>query len=157
MTYACGRLESILIARAAGDPMIELESADLSAGVGIHGDRYAEGRGYWSDPRWPDQEVTLVEAEVADALGLRPEQLRRNFVTREVRLNDLIGREFAIGTVRFYGVRPCDPCLYIEGSTRPGMSGLLAGRGGLRVRILEGGQVRKGDEILLADSHANTR
>lgn len=144
-------LEAILIASAAGEPMQRLTEAEVIAGVGIRGDRYAVGRGHWSDPKWSDQEVTLIEAEVAEELRVRPEQLRRNLVIRGVPLADLIGREFRIGDVLFAGVRPCDPCTYVEQFSRPGISRLLAGRGGLRARVLKGGTVRVGDLVVLND------
>ena len=67
------------------------------AGVGIGGDRYATHRGYWSDPKWPDRGLTVVESEVAEMLGLDTGTLRRNIVTRDVRLGDPIGVRVAIG------------------------------------------------------------
>jgi hypothetical protein len=144
-----GRVEAILVAPEMGAPMEVCQSAELVAARGIEGDRYLEGKGYWSDPKWPDQELTLVEAEVAEDLQLAPEQLRRNLVTRGVRLADLIDRRFRIGAALLKGVRPCDPCAYIEGFTRPGMARALAGRGGLRAHIEAGGAVVAGDEIRL--------
>ena len=122
-------------------------SVELVAGVGIPGDRYATRLGHWSDPKWPDQELTLVEAEVAEGLGLAPEQLRRNLVTRGVRLDGLIGETFQVGEAILQGVRPCDPCAYIESLNRPGLLKELVDRGGLRARIVTGGLVRVGDEI----------
>lgn len=142
-----GSLDKILIAAGAGAPMESLASAVVIAGLGIEGDRYASKRGYWSDPKWPDQELTLIEAEVASSLGVTAEQLRRNLVVSGVRLADLIGVEFRIGEALLKGVRPCDPCLYIEGFTRPGMAKLLADRGGLRAAIVEGGRISVGDRI----------
>lgn len=144
-------LEAILIALAAGEPMQRLTEAEVIAGAGIRGDRYAVGRGHWSDPKWPDQEVTLIEAEVAEELHVRPEQLRRNLVIRGVPLATLVGREFRIGDALFAGVRPCDPCTYVEQFSRPGISRLLAGRGGLRARVLNGGTIRVGDLVVLND------
>ncbi len=145
-----GRVALLLIAPRAGAPTVACEEVELVVGKGIAGDRYALGLGHWSDPKWPDQELTLFEAEVAEALGLAPEQLRRNVVTRGVELTTLAGREFCLGEggVTAFGVRACDPCAYIEGFTRPGAMRELAGfRGGLRARIIRGGIVRLGDAI----------
>jgi MOSC domain-containing protein YiiM len=138
----------IFVSPEAAAPMQSCHAAQLVAGVGIEGDRYALKRGHWSDPRWPDQELTLVEEEVAADLALEPAALRRNLVTRGVRLESLIGVTFRIGSTRLRGVRPCDPCRYLQGLLdRPGLARALEGRGGLRAAVLEGGRVDVGDAI----------
>lgn len=136
-------------AAVAGEPMVGHTEVEVRPGLGIVGDRYALGRGYWSDPRWPDQELTLVEAEVAEALGVEAGALRRNVVTRGGALNALIGVRFRIGEVVLEGVRPCDPCRYLERFTWPGLARALAGRGGLRARVLTAGRLRVGDAIVV--------
>jgi len=141
----------IYTAPYAGAPMEQQGSVVVQPGLGIVGDRYHAGiaRGTWSDPRWHDKELTLFEAEVADALGIEPYLARRNVVTRGVTLYGLLGIRFRIGEVLLAGVRPCDPCRYIEQHTgRPGLTRALArGRGGLRTRIIEGGRIRLGDAL----------
>jgi hypothetical protein len=144
-----GRVVGLYTATEAGAPVASRETVEIEAGRGIVGDRYATGSGYWSDPKWPDQELTLVEAEVADALAIEAGALRRNVVTRGVRLDDLIGRRFRIGDAVIEGVRPCDPCRHIESLTRPGIARELVGRGGLRARILTSGRLRVGDAVLV--------
>ena len=133
----------------AGAPMAQQGSVVVVPGVGIVGDRYALGTGHWSAPRWPDQQLTLFEVEVAEELGCEPYEARRNIVTRGVRLFGLIGVRFRIGGALLAGVRACDPCSYIERLTgRPGLTKqLTSGRGGLRARIIEGGMIRLGDRI----------
>lgn len=134
-----------------GEPMTQVPSVSLIPGVGIEGDRYALRTGWWSDPKWPDQELTLFEAEVAEAIGIAPAEARRNLVTRNVRLEGLTGVRFRIGEAVIVGVRACDPCRYIEQVTRrSGLTDALAGiNGGLRCHIEQGGQVRVGDVIEL--------
>src|SRR5579883_2813907 len=136
-----GVVAELWTATAAGEPMRSLRQAELIAGVGIAGDRYATKRGHWSDPRWPDQELTLVMAEVAARLNLSAGALRRNVVTRGVDLDDLIGVTFAAGETVLHGVRRCDPCRYIEQFTRGGALRELISCGGLRVRIIRGGRL----------------
>jgi MOSC domain-containing protein YiiM len=124
-------------------------------GVGIVGDRYALRTGKWSDPRWPDQELTLFEAEVAEELGIQPYVPRRNIVVRGVSLDGLIGVRFRLGDALLAGVRRCDPCRYIQSLTGvPGLTKALANdRGGIRVRIIEGGKIRLGDAIEAVGVH----
>src|SRR4051812_39946844 len=105
---------SLFIASTAGAPMTSCPSARVVAGLGMEGDRYREHTGHWSDPRWPDQELTLIEGETADALGIAAGLLRRNVVTRRERLTEVIGTDVRIGSALLRVVRPCDPCTYLE-------------------------------------------
>ncbi|HXU23255.1 MAG TPA: MOSC domain-containing protein [Tepidiformaceae bacterium] len=138
---------ALFTAPRAGAEMESHTSIYVVAGVGIPGDRYATRLGHWSDPRWKDQELSLVGVELLAELGLQHSALRRNIVTRGIDLLDLIGLEFTIGTARLVGKRQCSPCNYIEGLTRPGLFGELRGRGGLRAAILNDGHIRVGDEL----------
>ena len=151
-----GRIVELLTAESAGAPMLSVRKVELVAGIGIAGDRYATRRGHWSDPRWPDQELTLLMAEVADRLRLPARALRRNVVTRGVELDDLIGVTFAAGGALLLGVRRCDPCRYIEQFTRDGALRELVDRGGLRVHIVRGGRLSVGDAIVPLSSEQST-
>jgi hypothetical protein len=137
----------LFTAPAAGQPMESHTWLQLVAGLGIPGDRYATRLGHWSDPRWKDQELTLVGVELLDELSLGMADLRRNVVTHGIDLLDLIDVEFAIGSARLVGKRQCSPCGYIEGLTRPGLFSELGGRGGLRAAIVGSGRVSVGDEV----------
>jgi MOSC domain-containing protein YiiM len=123
---------------------------DVVPGAGIPGDRYATGRGHWSDPRWPDQELTFIAAEVAEGLGIDARLLRRNVVTRDVDLDALIGVTFQVGSAVLRGVRRCDPCLYLDGLTRPGVSRELGHHGGLRASVLVAGSISIGDCLTIS-------
>ena len=146
---AGGLVVGLYTAPFAGAPMEQQGSVVVVPGVGIVGDRYALGTGEWSDPRWKDQELTLFEGEVAEALGIEEYLARRNIVTRGISLYGLIGVRFRLGEALIAGARPCDPCNYIQGLTGvPDLTRSLSrGRGGLRARIIEGGRIRLGDTI----------
>jgi MOSC domain-containing protein YiiM len=118
-------------------------------GVGIVGDRYALRTGTWSNPKWPDQELTLFAGEIAEAIGIEPYQARRNLVTQGIELSGLVGVRFRIGEALIAGVRQCDPCRYIQQlNAHPGLTKALAGfNGGLRACVIEGGKVSAGDAI----------
>jgi len=139
-------------AARAGAPLQPRAWVEVVPGVGISGDRYATRLGHWSDPRWPHQVMTLVEGEVAEELAVDAGQLRRNIVTRGVRLNDLIGLTFQLGGAQFVGVRRCDPCRYLDSLTRPGLGHALRERGGLRAHILQGGRIHVADRMTMAPS-----
>src|SRR6266403_4279334 len=107
-----GTVESIQVASVAEGPPQSVPQATAAPGAGLDGDRYALKLGTFYKPE-PDHELTLIEAEAIEALRrdyrveLAPGDARRNIVTRNVPLNHLVGREFAIGQVRIRGIRLC--------------------------------------------------
>ena len=147
-----GTVESIYVASAAQGPMQAVAQAVAIPGAGLEGDRYALKLGTFYKPE-PDYELTLIEAEAIEALRrdyrveLRAGDARRNIVTRNVPLNHLVGKEFAIGDVRIRGIRLCEPCDHLQNVTgKPVLKGLLH-RGGLRAQILTPGTIRVGDVV----------
>ena len=151
-----GRIEAIAIAAEAEARMVRVEGARARAGRGLEGDRYYEQRGTFSNVHGRGYDLTLIEAEVIDALELpqgqlAPEEARRNLLTRGIDLNALVGRPFTIGTVKCLGQRLCEPCAHLERLTanagKPGTLRALIHKGGLRADILSDGEIRVGDEI----------
>jgi MOSC domain-containing protein YiiM len=147
-----GTLLSIHIASAGRAPMEALQTANLIAGEGIAGDRYATGTGHYS--AFPDiREVTLIETETLEALrrdhqiDLLPEEHRRNLTTQNVPLNHLVGRRFRVGSVVLEGGRLNTPCRYLELVTGKTVNDILIHRSGLNCRIIKGGTIQVGDTI----------
>ena len=145
-----GVVVGLFTATRQGAPMAGHARVDVVPGTGIPGDRYATGRGYWSDPRWPDQELTFVAVEVAEKLGIDAGLLRRNVVTRDVDLDALMGVTFQLGSAVLRGVRRCDPCVYLDGLTRPGVARGLGRRGGLRASVVVAGSISVGDRLAIS-------
>lgn len=149
-----GHVRGVYVAELAGVEMHAVDRAELVAGVGIRGDRYAEHRGHYSHMWHPDRQVTLIAAEVlrdiADETGvaLEPVETRRNLVTEGVPLNDLVGERVRIGDVVLYGGRLNVPCRYLERLVGKPVFEPLVGRSGLNCRILVGGHIAPGDAVL---------
>ena len=147
-----GTVESIHIASAAKGPPQAVDQVVAIPGAGLDGDRYALKLGTFYKPG-PDYELTLIEAEAIEALrrdyqiDLTAGEARRNIVTRNVPLNHLVGREFAIGDVRIRGIRLCEPCDHLQKVTGKLVIKGLLHRGGLRAQILTQGTIRVGDTI----------
>jgi hypothetical protein len=141
-----GQVAGLLVAADAETPLARVESVEAIAGRGLDGDRYANGRGTFSAPG-RGYELTLVEAEVLDAVDLSWEQARRNIVTRGVSLNAFVGRRFVIGSVECVGRRLAEPCSHLEKLARPGLLRPLVHRAGLRADIVVGGTISIGDKI----------
>jgi len=147
-----GRLVAIYTTTAAGAPMESHDEVEAVAGVGLAGDRYANADGAHSAKPGGGRQVTLVERETiaavrADGVELADHETRRNLLTEGVPLNHLVGHTFRVGGVVLRGVRLAEPCSYLAGLTRPGVSRALVHRGGLRADIVDGGTLHVGDTI----------
>jgi MOSC domain-containing protein YiiM len=149
-----GLVEGIFIAPTPAAAPTALEEAEVEAGKGLRGDRYATGTGTFSATTKPGRHVTLIESEAIEAvrrehgLDISAGDPRRNVVTSGVRLNDLVGVRFSIGDVVLQGIRLCEPCDHLERLT--GIEGLKEAflhRAGLRTEIVRGGRIRVGDRI----------
>ena len=149
-----GEVVDLFVAPVAGGTMIRKPTAEAVAGRGLIGDRYYDAQGSFSRWSGPHREVTLIAVEDLDAIGrdhgmvLKPEESRRNILTRGVSLHDLVKVEFQIGNVWLRGERRCQPCKYLARLTgKPDLVRAMIHRGGLRARILSNGEIRVGDTI----------
>lgn len=146
-------IERIYISPTRGQSQTECTQVEVVAGKGIVGDRYFDRHDE------PGQNITLIEAEELErfcaALDL-PCDLsitHRNLVTRGVRLNALVGRKFAIGNVRLYGVELCEPCRTLgermaTAELAPAaVVARLTHRAGLRADVLTSGSIVLGAEF----------
>ena len=147
-----GRLIGVYVAPEARLPLHAVPEVRAEPGRGLEGDRYWARQGTLWKPE-SDREVTLIESESLEALAreaavaLEPADARRNLVTRGVRLNDLVGRRFRVGEVTLEGMRLCETCGHLERLVGMKLRPFLAGRAGLRARIVIGGIIRVGDKI----------
>lgn len=137
-----------------GGPMLSVPELTLVAGSGIVGDRY-----YGAEQSYPGQNLTLIEAEEIEAFNARNGTAialtgpRRNVITRDVRLNSLVGCVFLIGDIRLRGVQLCEPCATL--ATHLAATGLrktifvreFTHRAGLRADVLTSGSMRVGDSV----------
>lgn len=144
-----GSVEQIHIAAAESELPHAVDAVEVTAD-GVVGDRYASSR-----------DLTLVEAEALEALledagiELSPAEVRRQVLTRGIRLNDLVGERFAVGGVECIGQELCEPCNHLQGLTYAGVLRGLVHRGGLRADIVSGGRIAVGDEIVRVSSAGN--
>jgi MOSC domain-containing protein YiiM len=132
----------------AGEPATALTTARALPGRGLDGDRHVTGDGTFPSGL-PGSALTLIEAEVCESFDppLTADDHRRNVVTRGVALNDLVGHEFTLGTVRCKGMRLCEPCTVVQRYAGRPVLRALVHRGGLRADILEEGTFAVGDEL----------
>lgn len=125
------------------------QSVEALTETGLAGDRYYEAK----TRRSPDYQVTFIELENIEAftqatgLPLTPDMPRRNIVTSGIRLNGLCGKRFIVGHARFEGLELCEPCSLFAKRTHREVLQFFVGKGGLRARIVSGGEMRVGDAI----------
>jgi MOSC domain-containing protein YiiM len=147
-----GTVVAIHIAPKAEELPHAVERVRALPGRGLDGDRYATGIGTFSNHKG-QRDVSLIESEAIEAFeresgtSLSAAESRRNVVTRGVRLNDLVGKEFQVGKVRMRGLRLCEPCTHLVRLTHPATLRGLVHRGGLYAAILNEGEVAVGDSI----------
>ncbi len=149
-------IERIFISTEAGGKQSEREQIELVVGSGIVGDRN------FGLSKWPGQNLTFIEAEEIEAFleeHYLPHDMtisRRNLITRGIRLNDLVGKEFQLGGVMLRGVELCEPCSSLgerlSSLISPDVSPKMLiqrfmGKGGLRVDALTSGTIKIGDTI----------
>ena len=150
-----GNIEDILICKSGGGDLKSIETASLVPGKGIEGDRYFLKQGTFSEAleEKGDFEVTLIEIEEIDSfnqttnLNYPPAVFRRNIVTKGIRLNDLVDREFKIDDTTLYGVRLCEPCAHLASILGDSIMVHMVHKAGLRAVVKKGGSVQRGSAI----------
>jgi len=129
------------------------DSIELTAGLGIVGDRYFNQRAHRASSV-SLQAVEALEAVAAEldvpVPGLR--QTRRNVLLRGVEVDALARRVFSLdsgdGPIRFGDARPANPCAWMSTAVGEGAHRAFRGRGGLRIGPLDSGILRLGPAIL---------
>ncbi len=126
----------------------EVNSIDVIADKGIVGDRH------FKDYNDPYCQLSLIESENIDyyntkyGLNIAYVDFRRNVITKEIELNNLIGKKFCIGKVEVEGIDLCRPCKHLtEMLNQDNILKEFLRRGGLRCRILTSSQINIDDEI----------
>ncbi len=152
-----GTILSIQIAPDATADLQTLAEVKVIEGMGLEGDRYYKRTGTYSKKHDESREATFIEAEALEALGrdyhmeFSGVESRRNFTTRGIALNHLVGKEFKAGEAVFRGIRLCEPCEHMEAvSGKKARQGLIH-RGGLRAQIVKSGIVCVGDDIQISE------
>lgn len=156
MSAHAGIVESIHIVRARRGPPEAISEALLTPGRGLPGDHH--------DRPGVKRAITLIRAEtledVAAKLGvsISPGASRRNVLVRGLPLDAMApGTKLRLGEALVEVRGPCDPCERMERAIGPGAWALMEGRGGIFVRVLEGGRLRVGEALSSVSERAPVR
>lgn len=145
-----GTIDSIHLATNHGERQREVGTGRLTVGVGLEGDRYANASGGI---------VSLIEAEaieqfnVATGLSVTAAETGRNIVTRGVRLNELVGKQFRLGGVLVEGFELCEPCaglgkrLSTDTVKGPEVVAAFTHKAGLRAFVRGTGEITPGSAV----------
>ena len=126
------------------------ESIEVVASKGIVGDRY------FHDFNGDREQITLIESENIDYYNntfntkFTYLEFRRNIVTKNIKLNDLVGKTIQVGNIKLKVNDLCRPCKNLQ--NRLGKDNIIKEflrRGGLRCEILSSGTINVGDKIIL--------
>ena len=73
---------------------------------------------------------------------------RRNIITENIRLNELVGKEFFIGNVKLKAHDLCRPCKYLQEKLKlDNFIKEFLHTGGIRCEILTDGKINVGDSV----------
>lgn len=135
---------------AGTNPVREVREGRCIEGRGIEGDRFfGKDAGHKGQITFFADEVHKSLCERLNVWDKPSSVFRRNAITRGVDLNTLIGQEFELQGVRFFGTEECRPCYWMDQTFGPGAEAALRGRGGLRARILTSGMLLAGEGIIV--------
>jgi len=141
---------SIHIVRKQNAPAESCNQVMVRTNFGIEGD-YRSGK-------YQIGQITLVEAEIMDTVSrelgydIPVGASRRQIMVRGIVVNELIGQNLRLGHILVRVEDKCNPCNNMEKRIGPGAKDAMNGRGGIRCRVIEGGELRVGDKITVEDS-----
>jgi MOSC domain-containing protein YiiM len=128
------------------EPMVELQAARAVEDVGLEGCAHARPQGR--------RQVLLMDRETLGAFELVAGIVRENVTTEGLDVNGLsIGQRLQIGEVELQVSAVCDPCEQIE-ALRAGLQAAMQGRRGMLCKVLRGGLLKCGDEIVVMEQTA---
>jgi MOSC domain-containing protein YiiM len=140
------RLQSIHLAKASRLPMRSVDQAEVEAGKGIVGDRYHGTRHRHVTVQ---SASSLAEAATEYGADVPAASTRRNLTVDEGRVPREPGARIRVGPVLLEVVRVAAPCKLLDDTIGAGAQEALRRRAGSVCRVLEGGSIRVGDEVVL--------
>tara|TARA_Y100000590_G_scaffold414159_1_gene510778 strand:+ start:1141 stop:1578 length:438 start_codon:yes stop_codon:yes gene_type:complete len=143
-----GRVVGIGIAEIKGNKIKSVDKIDALKGKGLLNDRK------FRENNQKNCQITLIEIENINYFNdisktnISPFDFRRNIITENIRLNDLIGKELFVGEVKLKAHDLCRPCKYLQDKLKQkNIVKEFLHKGGLRCEILTNGKITVGDII----------
>ena len=136
------------ISEEKGGKIINLNDVEVFKGEGIINDRKCKKNNN------KEKQITLIEIENIEyynsisSTNFPASYFRRNLVTKNVKLNELLNKEFFIGNIKVFAHDLCRPCNYLQKLLKKdNIIKELLDKGGLRCEVLSSGKIYVGDLI----------
>jgi len=145
-----GKVIEIGITNIKGNQIQNVNKVEALKGRGLQNDRK------FSENNQKVRQITLIEIENINYFNnisktnIPPIDFRRNIITKNIRLNKLVGKEFFVGNVKLKAHDLCRPCKYLQDKLKQNnFIKEFLHTGGLRCEILTSGKINVGDIIKL--------
>ena len=143
-----GKVLEIGIYKNKGDEIVKVNNVEAIKGKGLVNERH------FKENNGKRCQVTLIEIENINHYNritgttIPAINFLRNIITEGIQLNELVGKEFFIGTVKVKAHDLCRPCKYLQESLhQKNIIKELLLTGGLRCEILSSGRIYINDQI----------
>ena len=143
-----GKVVEIGITNIKGNQIQNVNKVEALKGKGLQNDRK------FSENNQKERQITLIEIENINyfnnisKINIPPLDFRRNIITENIKLNDLVGKEFFVGNVKLKAHALCRPCRYLQNKLKQNnFIKEFLHKGGLRCEILTDGKINVGDMI----------
>ena len=143
-----GKVVEIAISKSFKGKMESVTSIEVIAGEGIIKDRHFKKNNNKIN------QITLIEIEnikyynQVEKVLIPSIDFRRNIITEGIKLNQLLGKEFLIGSVKLKAHDLCRPCKYLQARLKQkNFIKELLQKGGIRCEVLNNGKINIGSNI----------
>ncbi len=147
---AQGTIVSIYLCTGHRDPMKSVDSAEMTAGFGIEGDRHAVSEGVRTA-----RQVLLMDEETLAKFGLNSGDVRENITTSGIDMHSIeAGQQVVLGdsaVVEITGF--CTPCARMD-EIRDGLRVELEEQRGMLATVIQGGSISVGDAVRAQETAA---
>ena len=135
-----GKIIHLQLKPAEGAPMNVVPSVEAIANHGLRDDANA-GRS--------KRQVLLIEQELLDEFQLPIGDVRENITVQGIQLAGMAaGTRVRVGQALLEATLDCAPCQFIE-DKRPGLRAAMEGKRGTLFKVIEGGAINVGDEVIV--------
>ena len=143
-----GQVVQIGIVNSKGDQIQNVDVVEAIKGKGLLNDRKFE------ENNQNERQVTLIEIENINHFNkisktnIPAVDFRRNIITKNIKLNDLLDKEFFVGNVKLKAHDLCRPCKYLQEKLKQeNFIKEFLHTGGLRCEIMSSGKISIDDLI----------
>ena len=143
-----GTVIEIGITDIKGNEIYKVDKVEAIKGKGLLNDRNLESNNQ------KIRQITFIEIENINYFNnisktnIPSLKFRRNIITKGIKLNDLLGKVFTVGSVKIKAHDLCRPCKYLQDKLKQNnFVKEFVRRGGLRCEILSSGSISVGDII----------